>query len=262
MSTSPTPEPSAASHPPAASGQQLDGPATMPSSATGWWEQERARFVRSRLHALSQPGQVVIDVGCGRADMLDDPSLSDRTRINVDSHRWAEWRGRSDMHFVVARADALPFADGVADVVGSFDVLEHLTDDAAALGEQRRITKRNGTLVAAVPADERLWSAHDDAVGHQRRYSLSTFADLANTVGLTVRRRSYFFAFLWLPAWLARRSPIRTSEPASGDGPAARIARLVIGALAAVERLILRRWSLPFGTSAWFELDSAPQQEP
>lgn len=228
----------------------------MPSAPSGWWETERARFVRSRIGALSEPGDLIVDVGCGRGDMLDAEDLADRQRINVDSHIWDEWRGRDDMLFVAARADALPFRDGAFDLVGSFDVLEHIPDDTKALGEQRRVAGAQASIVAAVPADPRLWSAHDDAVGHQRRYTLGSFAELADTVGLSLGRRSYFYSFLWLPAWLTRKSALRTAEPAKGDSLISRAVKLGIGALSGLERVIMRRARLPFGTSAWFEMES------
>lgn len=226
----------------------------MPSQATGWWETERATLIRSRIADLSRPGAVIVDVGCGRSDMLDHPDLADRVRVNVDSHIWDEWRGRDDMLFVAARADALPFRDGAFELVGSFDVLEHIPDDTTALREQRRVAKPTAAVVAAVPADPRLWSAHDEAVGHQRRYTLSSFDRLARAADLDVHRRSYFYTFLWPPAWLTRKSTLRTAEPAKGDGIVSRAVRLLIGALAAGERCLMRRFTLPIGTSAWFEM--------
>lgn len=243
------------------SGLHLDGPQTMPSQAAGWWETERARFVRSRISALTDKGDIIVDVGCGRGDMLDDSSLADRVRVNVDSHIWDEWRGRDDMLFVAARGGALPFRDGAFDLVGSFDVLEHIPDHVTALGEQNRISGSDASIVAAVPADQRLWSAHDEAVGHQRRYSLATFGELAAEVGLPITRRSYFYSFLWLPAWLTRKSELRTVEPATGEGLVSRAVSGVIGLLAGLERAALKRFTLPFGTSAWFELD-ARHEEP
>ena len=73
-----------------------------------------------------------------------------------------------------------------------------------------------------------------------------------------MRRRSYFYSFLWLPAWLTPKSAIRTVEPAKGDSIASRAVRAAIGIIAAGERLLMKRFTLPFGTSAWFEMDACP----
>ncbi len=181
--------------------QRFDGPATMPSDEEGWWEVERARWIRSRVAALTAGGSLVLDVGCGRGTMLGNGAMGGRVVVNVDSHRWSEWVAKPSVHYVVAAADALPFGAGSFDLVGSFDVLEHLPNDGASLREQARVVRESGHVVAAVPADPRLWSAHDVAVGHLRRYDRSTFAAEASGAGLAISRSTGFFSFLWPPAF-------------------------------------------------------------
>lgn len=225
----------------------------MPTSDSGWWETERAKFIRSRIVELTQPGSAVVDVGCGRGTMLDDPALRARRCIGVDGHIWLEWAKSTSQLFVCADADALPFRDGSFDLVGSFDVLEHLDDDAAGVAEQRRILRDDGRMVTAVPADPRLWSAHDEAVGHRRRYTRRTFNDLAAACGVTPIRSTYFFSFLWLPARALRRSKARQNEHAGTAGVLGSVARWSLGMACTVERRVLKRATLPFGSSLWAE---------
>ena len=228
------------------------GPQTMPTDESGWWETERAAFIRSRIVDLTTSGDRIVDVGCGRGTMLDDSSLADRQCIGVDGHIWPEWRSSSRL-FLCAAADALPFRDGAFDLVGSFDVLEHLDDDDAGIIEQRRILRRHGHMVTAVPADPRLWSAHDDAVGHKRRYTRASFLTLATRCGLTPQGSSYFFSFLWLPARLLRGSKLRRDEHGATTGVLGRLVRKAIGALCAAERWFIARRPLAFGSSLWIE---------
>jgi SAM-dependent methyltransferase len=242
--------------------RRFDGPATMASEETGWWEVERAHWVRGRVAALTRPGSVIVDVGCGRGTMLGASGFTDRVIVNVDSHRWSEWKERPAVHHVVAAADALPFRDESFDLVGSFDVLEHLVDDEGSVREQARIVRREGTVVAAVPADPKLWSAHDVAVGHQRRYQRASVRALMRTGGLATTRVTGFFSFLWLPALLARGRAARASEPATGGGLVARGVRLAIGALASIERAVLRWVDLPVGTSLWSEARRSEPSRP
>lgn len=86
----------------------------------------------------------------------------------------------------VMRADAtkLPLADNSLDLVTAFDVLEHLEDDDACVREVRRVLKPGGTFLVAVPADPKLWSAHDDAVDHVRRYTRRTLTDVLAVDGM------------------------------------------------------------------------------
>lgn len=241
--------------------RRFDGPATIPVDSDGWWEVERARLIRERVAALTRPGAIVADVGCGRGVMLADGPPDGCIVVNVDSHRWENWERRPGVQYVVADADVLPFRGGAFDVVASFDVLEHLADDHAGLREQVRVVKPGGLVVSAVPADPRLWSIHDEAVGHHRRYDAGSYARLARSSGLSISYSTHFFSFLWLPALLTRRRSQRTSEPGNGAGLVSRMARRCVGLCCAVERWLLRRWSLPIGTSLWFESSPSAAQE-
>ncbi len=237
----------------AAPEHRLHGPETMATDEDGWWESERRIFLRGRLDAVVPPRGSVLDVGCGTAKVLDGGLRDGVLAVACDSFPWPEWGRRSNCLFVVAEANALPFRDGAFDVVGSFDVLEHLPDDRGAAAEQVRVCTPSGTVVASVPAFSALWSVHDENVGHVRRYSRASLQALFRGVGLTERRGTYFFSFLAPPAWVLRRRASRGEEPATGDGLAARIVQRVLHLVCGAERSVLRRRSLPFGTSAWGE---------
>ena len=53
----------------------------------------------------------------------------------------------------------------------AFDVLEHIDEDYLVAAEIARVLRPGGTALIAVPCDMALWSAHDEPVGHVRRYS-------------------------------------------------------------------------------------------
>ena len=80
----------------------------------------------------------------------------------------------------VVRADALtlPFPDACLDLVVAYDVLEHIQDDDRAVQEMCRVLRPGATALIAVPADPRLWSAHDEAVDHVRRYTRASLVPL------------------------------------------------------------------------------------
>jgi SAM-dependent methyltransferase len=56
------------------------------------------------------------------------------------------------------------------DLVCAFEVLEHLSDDAAALAAWRELLRPGGRLLISVPAGQRRFGASDELVGHVRRY--------------------------------------------------------------------------------------------
>jgi SAM-dependent methyltransferase len=150
-----------------------------------WWYRERRHLLASALRGMT-PGRA-LDVGAaggGNTRVLRDLGWSaSPLEYGVDGALVA-----AERHLPVMRADAtlLPVADGSLDLVVAFDVLEHLVDDDACVSEIRRVLRPGGTFLVAVPCDPRLWSAHDEAVGHVRRYTRATLTDLLRRNGFDV----------------------------------------------------------------------------
>jgi SAM-dependent methyltransferase len=88
----------------------------------------------------------------------------------------------------VVRGDAreLPMRTGSLDLVTAFDVLEHIEEDYLATAEITRVLRPGGTALIAVPADMALWSAHDEAVNHVRRYDRGSLTEVIVKGGLVI----------------------------------------------------------------------------
>lgn len=71
---------------------------------------------------------------------------------------------------VLGLVSALPFPDGVFDLVCAFDIVEHVDDDDGALSELSRVAAPGAIFLLSVPLHPSHWSAFDDLVGHRRRY--------------------------------------------------------------------------------------------
>ncbi len=78
----------------------------------------------------------------------------------------------------IANACKLPYKDNFFDIVTSFDVFEHITNDFRAISEARRVLKKGGYLVFSVPAFQFLFSSHDEALEHKRRYNKKMLKNL------------------------------------------------------------------------------------
>ena len=147
-----------------------------------WWYRERRHLLAAQVRGL-RPG-VALDVGAaggGNTRVLRD--LGWRAvplEYGVDGAEVAVGRG---LPVVRGDATALPFADESLDLVVAFDVLEHLVDDHLAAREVIRVLRPGGHFLVAVPADPRLWSAHDEAVDHVRRYTRPTLTTLLARAG-------------------------------------------------------------------------------
>jgi SAM-dependent methyltransferase len=99
----------------------------------------------------------------------------------------------------------LPFPDDQFDVITMLDVLEHLSDDSRALSEVFRVLKPGGHLVFSVPAYQHLWSAHDTALHHFRRYEYHGLQQLLRRNQFRVVRLSFAMSLMPPVAWLWRK---------------------------------------------------------
>jgi hypothetical protein len=83
-------------------------------------------------------------------------------------------------------------------------VIEHLPDDLGALRLAHRVLLPGGRVFVSVPAYQWLWSHHDDAHGHQRRYTSGLLRQRLLAAGFSRARTGYFNARLFPLAWLVR----------------------------------------------------------
>ncbi len=119
---------------------------------------------------------------------------------------------------VCGSALALPFADGVFDVVSAFDVIEHCEPEDQALAEVRRVLRPGGRLVMSVPAYTWAWSDFDVANGHHRRYTRARAVAAVERAGFTVDRATYGFASVFPHVRRRAARPEAAPSPRHGTG--------------------------------------------
>jgi SAM-dependent methyltransferase len=174
---------------------------------THWWYRERRAILRREVRGLGRPGRA-LDIGAaggGNTRVLVeegwDATATDYCESAVEV---ARERG---LTAVRADARALPFEPGSVDLVTAFDVLEHIREDHLVAEEIARVLAPGGHALIAVPCDMALWSAHDDAVGHVRRYARESLTVVVERAGLKVDRVwSWNVLLRPLVTWHRRRS--------------------------------------------------------
>lgn len=181
-----------------------------------WWYAGRRAMVRRELRDLT-PGRA-LDVGCGMGGntaVLRDLGWAvtglDYAPASLDA---AHARGLS---LVQGDAARLPFADESVDLVLSTDAWEHVEDDEAVAAESFRVLRPGGTLFVAVPAGMDLWSDHDVALGHHRRYERDQLVDLLRRHGFAVTDVFGWNVLLRPVARARRRRPERRSGQAKSE---------------------------------------------
>ena len=136
--------------------------------------------------------------------------------------------------------------DGAYDLLGLFDVLEHISDDNAALAGAARALAPGGHIFVTVPQHRFLWSHLDELVGHQRRYRASDLAGQLLCCGLEIRAILSYGALL-LPLAAVARFAYRD---AANVADILRLGGLANGAFHIVEHALIRAGvRFPFGDS-------------
>ena len=150
-----------------------------------WWYRERRHLLSRMLDGV--PAGTAMDIGAaggGNTRVLRSKGFSvTALEYGADGAEVAAGRG---LAVVRGDATALPVADDSLDLVVAFDVLEHIPDDDAAVTEVLRVLRRDGRFLVAVPADPRLWSEHDVAVDHVRRYTRATLRRVLEDNGFEI----------------------------------------------------------------------------
>lgn len=145
-----------------------------------------------------------------------------------------------DVRFVRMDARDIGFRDAF-DVVGAFDVLEHIDDDDGVLREVHAALHPGGGLLLTVPQHRWLWSVQDVAAHHQRRYERAALTTQLERAGFRVLRATSFVSLL-LPGMLVQRR-LMDRGGAGGGVEAVRVPKLVDRALRpfmAAERALIR----------------------
>jgi ubiquinone/menaquinone biosynthesis C-methylase UbiE len=222
---------------------------------TYWWHVAR-RALAVDLLAKELQGKRnvrILDVGCGTgANVGAFAQLGGTTGIDLSINALGFCRERGIETVALSQVEELPFADGTFDVVTALDILEHTDDDLRAMSEIQRVCRPDGMLLVTVPAYGFLWSEHDEALKHRRRYTAPELRNKLTMKGFKVVRTSYFISALFFPILLFRIvQGIRkdSTEPKTSLYiPPAWINRSLI-ALLQLERKVFQKMNLPFGVS-------------
>jgi SAM-dependent methyltransferase len=221
-----------------------------------FWFRSRSRLLVSAIRRRFPDAQSLLEVGCGTGFVLAGlhqafPRLRlVGTELFAEGLEIARRRLPREVELVELDARAMPY-EREFDLVGAFDVLEHIDDDGAVLAGMRRAVRGGGGLLVTVPQHPALWSAADTFAHHVRRYRRRELVGKIRAAGFEPVEVTSFVTAL-LPAMvgsrivhrLARRpyDPIEELEPGA-------LNRVFERVLDGERRLIERGVSLPFGGS-------------
>jgi SAM-dependent methyltransferase len=170
-----------------------------------WWFKGRRDMILRLLRRTRRDARI-LDIGCSGGILMESlakAGFTDVAGIDVSARSIKECRRRGIRKVQVMDA-ARPRSLGKFDVLIASDVLEHIKDDALALERWRTLLAPGGRLILFVPAFNLLWSPHDDANMHHRRYTRRQLVLMLRRQGYAPLKSSYWNVALFFPMALAR----------------------------------------------------------
>ena len=218
-----------------------------------WWYVARRRILHDLIAREVAPpdGARILEIGCGTGhnfEMLRGFGRLDALEVDPQARALASRRlGHAVGDAPLPGLQGVP--DGTYHLIALLDVLEHVDEDRASLESIAAKLAPGGRILVTVPAYQWMWSAHDAAHHHKRRYSRRTLEAVIRAAGLEAKRIGYFNSLLFPVAAAARLAGRLAGKRSSDDKlPPAPLNRLLQG-IFGLERHLVGRVPLPAGIS-------------
>ena len=218
-----------------------------------WWFTARRRILDGLIERVVEPPKDarILELGAGTGHnlaMLSRFGPVEASELDPIARKLASERlGREVKE--AALPDLPMFPADSYDLIALLDVLEHVPDDRASLAAIMTRLKPGGALLLTVPANPWMWSAHDVAHHHHRRYRKAEIEKLAREAGFEIELLSPFNSLLFPPIAAVRLAGRLTGKDDSDDAMPGELVNRTLDTLFGLERSLIGRVPMPFGVS-------------
>lgn len=170
--------------------------------ARSFWCRTRNRVltqVFERFTDRSRPIEV-LEIGCGIGGVIGALRQLGNLRLTgseiyIQGLKYAR-KKMPDVDFIQLDATDIPFRDAF-DVVGAFDVIEHIDQDEFVMRQVWQALRPDGLFIVTVPQYQWMWGRLDTLVHHKRRYSRRELTDKLRRAGFDVIYTTSFVTMLF-----------------------------------------------------------------
>ena len=192
---------------------------------SNFWFQARNELILWAMKSYFKETNRFAEIGCGTGFVLSavEKAFPEAevigTELFINGLKSAVKRCPS-VKLVQMDARRIPYRE-YFDVIGIFDVLEHINEDTTVLEQICNALVPGGGLLITVPQHQWLWSSVDEVACHVRRYSDSELQKKVISAGFEILRSTSFVSLL-LPAMIVARL-VGSKKAASGVSAELRI---------------------------------------
>lgn len=218
-----------------------------------WWFIARRIIIGKVLknYFAGRRNATILEIGCGSGGNLELLSNFGKVHAMELDEYCIEIANKRNICQVKRGSlpDNLPFNEKF-DLICMFDVLEHIEDDLEAVKAVSERLSVGGMLLITVPAYGFLWSSHDVALNHKRRYIKKRLLDIVSNSGLRAVYSTYFNTFLMPVVLLVRlfnnfMKKSRSDDLKTNTG----VVNKFLSWIFSSEKILIPSSSLPFGVS-------------
>lgn len=173
-----------------------------------FWFDSRNHLICWSLQRFFSGCTKFLEIGCGTGYVLKGITMR-LPRCHIfgsdfffEGLRFARARLPA-ISFCQIDARMLPYKERF-DVIGAFDVLEHIEEDECVLTQIYTAVIPGGGIVITVPQHMFLWGHMDTLSCHKRRYNREELIRKVEQAGFRVKYISSFVSFLLPLLWLSR----------------------------------------------------------
>lgn len=211
--------------------------------ASNYWFKNRNALIKWALTQYFSYAETVCEVGCGTGYVLSgileaNPELKVfGSELYAEGLQFAKKRLPTATLFQ-ADATAFPYFEEF-DVIGAFDVLEHIQKDQDALQNLFNATKPGGGLLITVPQHPWLWSEIDEYACHCRRYTKEELCKKVKNAGYEILRVTSFVSFL-LPILMMTRKFTKVQKDGMKEFSIGKTTNFMLEFILSIEKKIIK----------------------
>ncbi|MFC1722488.1 class I SAM-dependent methyltransferase [Patescibacteria group bacterium] len=222
-----------------------------------WWHKGKLHLVNSLYEKYfgGKQNLKILEIGCGTGEVMNLlKNWGDVYGVDYSKQALEFCRERGFTNVILGDFNTLDLSEhkDSYDLVLSLDVLEHIRDDVETMKRVFEILKPGGMFFVSVPAYKFLWSNHDEALHHTRRYHSLEINQKIKDSGFEVVKSTHFVTALFFPIAFVRLMSNfvrKTAYPKTSYFPLPTKVNDLFSGFLRFEAFLIKHFSLPVGTT-------------